>query len=1142
MISPKSITRKDAGDASVTKAIDSYYQEQKDDYYTRDNQPSQWYGSLAADIGLTGHVEKEQFTQMLEGKHNGEVLRNSTFKKKSANDRLGLDLTFNAPKSVSIQALVAGDTRLIEAHHKAVEKSLDMLEEHAQARRKVKGQSRVENTQKLAIAMFRHDTNRNEDPHLHTHSVLLNITKRKDGEYRALHNDKLVKKIPEASQAYQTNLAMECKKLGYDITINENGTFDLAHISREQIKSFSTRSVEIEKILSDKGLTRETATKEQKQMANFVTKQSKKFSDKKVVQNKWSQLAISLGIDKYLTPNQAIKETQYDRANRPVKYGRDGRHHDQRSVTDRHDKPNLAKSKSKQATKNNSLHHLPSSNVANNKNRNTLLLPNNEQFQLHDKRTNTVFGLRRNRLSNSNAATINQIDQQANKKVKQNKWSKLAATFGMGNYLPLNQPKEIEHQSDIKHQNEAPSLEDKKYETLQSHKHDQETLKDMMAYQAPTSELTEKWRDYASSVGMDLEPGKTFNTENKEFSGEKLITHVIEHLADKKVDITKAELTRETLIRGMGAISSDDVGKLIDSEIKKGSIVKAEPTYKLADDKSDDAAKNVFNWKKHMIEHQGLNEELAEKAVKLGIENGHFVPTEERYVTKQELESEKNILRIMEEGRGAKPAFYGDKEASKILDETTLNNGQKSAAHLLMTTKDRVVGIQGYAGTGKSYTLTQVLPLIEKKGGDVHVFAPYGAQVKSLQEDGLDAHTVAKFLNSETMQAEIKENSVIIVDEAGVIPNKDAEKLEQIVEAKNAKLVLIGDTQQTKAISSGKPFDLLQDNNMALATIDDIQRQKEETLKKAVYQAAMDEPKKSVKTLSKSIYEISGTQERLDLLVNQYMDYSTEEREKTLIVTGTNKDKDYINDKVRDELGIKGKGKQVEQLKRLDMSKAESKHARYYKVNSIVEIENQPKTKGLKKNQTYKVVGNDKHLLIVENNQGKHIKFNPSTEKVTAYESKKMEVSKGDKLRVSKGNKDLGTVTGDKLTVTGVTNNTITAVDKKSGNTVVLDAKKKNHIDHDYASTVHSSQGLTVNNVLINIDTKSRTTGKEVYYVAVSRARNNAMVVTDNINKLPGAIAKGATKNSAYQLTQKTKQLEPKTPHQKERKKEALQL
>ncbi len=1119
MISPKSITRKDANDAGVSKAIDSYYQEEKDDYYTRDKQPSEWYGELSSEFGLNGSVEKADFTELLEGKRKGEILRNNNFKRNNANDRLGLDLTFNAPKSVSIQALVAGDTRLIEAHNEAVKESLTMIEEHAQARKKVKGKSRIENTGKLAIAMFRHDTNRNNDPHLHTHSVVLNITKRKDEQYRALHNDKLVKAIPQASQAYQTNLAKRCKELGYDIKLNDNGTFDLAHISREQINEFSTRSKQIEKVLAERGLDRKTANREQKQMANFVTKQRKRLLPKNQVQEKWAITAKKIGLDKILSPNYLTKnkETKNERTIERKRTRSNGLNHqltnggyrgNQRSRGSRglHDgngsdgnskrtipdnsinQPNTSKYERRQTTKN-GLHKLSSSNVAILAKRAKVLLQNNKRFQLHGGRTNRNIRLRWN---HGSSGTSGKLDNK------------------------FKGQKEINVQKDIKHLNE------KKFSTIQSNKEKQpkqkkETLKDMMTYQPPTSELTKKWKRVAEDLRINLDPGKVSNEKNGEFSGEKLINHVIEHLSDKRVDMTREKIHRETLIKGMGEINNDEAKKLIDSKIKQGVIIKAEPLYKIADDKGESTAKTFSEWKKTLVKDIKLSEEDAKKQVRKGIKEGRLLPLEERYVTKKDLQQEKNILRIMEQGRGVKQSLYTNEEASSILDKTTLNNGQKSAASLIMTTKDRVVGIQGYAGVGKSYTLSQMLPEIEKAGATTHIFAPYGSQVKSLQKDGLEANTLAKLLNSQTMQEDIDHNSIIIVDEAGVIPNKDAEQLLTLAEQKNAKIVLIGDTEQTKAIASGKPFDLLQNNQMSIATIDDIQRQKNETLKKAVIESAMGDPKKSVKTLKKSIHQVKSTEDRLDILVDKFMSYDKKEREDTLVVTGTNADKDYINDQIRSKLGLKGKGYISEQLKRVDLSEAETKHARYYKAGMQIESQKKPNSKEIKQGQLYTVKGNERHTLIVEDSTGKEIRINPTKEKLAVYQTKEIEISKGDKLRISKGDKSLGTVTGDKLEVESVNSKKILAKNK-DGEVFSFNTKDKHHLDHDYSSTVHSSQGLTVSNVLINIDTKSRTTSKEVYYVAISRAKNQAFVVTDNTKSLPRAISRGAEKHSAYQL------------------------
>lgn len=1179
MISPKSITRKDASDGKVTKAIDSYYQEEKDDYYTREKQPSEWYGALAADLELNGSVEKTDFTQMLDGHHKDKVLRDSSSKKKSANDRLGMDLTFNAPKSVSIQALVAGDSRLIEAHHEAVKESLAMIEGNAQARKKVAGKTRVENTNNIAVAMFRHDTNRNNDPHLHTHSVVLNITKRGDGAYRALHNDELVKKIPEASQAYQTNLAKKCKELGYDVRLNDNGTFDLAHISREQITQFSTRSKQIEEALAKRGLTRESASKEERQMANFTTKQHKRKIDKNWIQDKWVQAARRMGIENALLPSHALNTQSKEKENGSEKEqienqlndksNRRGAKRDDRDRADNtrsreadrdraddqggsatrtnsaanksNDSDSYAKSytsrsgRSEDAT-DDRLHELHGSNVASATERSKMLLQNNEQLQLHHGKTNTTRRMRWSRDSSSPSRGL----------------SGLKAKFGFETKQSPQPLDNAQHQSDTKILDDQQLEDENQYDTLQanSSKDTKESLKDMLEYEAPTTELTQRWRNVAENLKLDLEPGKTVNEPNREFSGQKLMSHVIEHLADKKVNMTRPEIVRETLIRGIGEVDHQSANRLLDEFVEQGKIIKAEQLYKTSEDKTTETAKTIDQWKKSLIKNNNFSEEGAIEAIKSDIKQGALLPLEDRYVTKEDLASERTILKIMEDGRNSQKSYMAADTANEILDKTTLNEGQKSAAKLILTTEDRVVGIQGYAGVGKSYTLSQTLPQVEAMGSNVHVFAPYGAQVKSLKEDGHDAHTLAKLLNSQSMQDAINENDLIIVDEAGVIPNKDAEKLLKIAEQRNARVVLLGDIQQTKAINAGKPFDLLQDNKMGLAVIDEIQRQKNETLKKAVVQAAKDQPKQSIQTLSKSksVYEIKNKEARLDMLVTRYMNYSNEERDETLIVTGTNKDKDYINDHVREAMGVKNAGHETEQLKRVDMSKSEMKHARYYKEGSLVEVQTKPHNSDLKKGEIYKVVGSEKQILIVENKQGEQIKFSPIRERLSVYESKKMEVSKGDKLRVTKGDSEKSTTTGDKLIVETVAKSHFTARDVKTNDVHIFDTKGKNHLDHDYCSTIHGSQGLTVNNVLVNIDTNSRTTTKEVYYVAVSRAKKEAIVVTDSISKLPNSIAKEAEKYSAHQMVGNEKNNIPSTDIDKnkernlEKQKEELEL
>src|SRR5437879_524643 len=105
-----------------------YYE--KDDYYTKDKEraPSAWWGSGADTLGLAGPVDRRVFTRLLDGElPDGTALPRRPDQKR----RPGFDLTFSAPKSVSLAALVQNDERVVDAHTRAVRATLSYLEEHA---------------------------------------------------------------------------------------------------------------------------------------------------------------------------------------------------------------------------------------------------------------------------------------------------------------------------------------------------------------------------------------------------------------------------------------------------------------------------------------------------------------------------------------------------------------------------------------------------------------------------------------------------------------------------------------------------------------------------------------------------------------------------------------------------------------------------------------------------------------------------------------------------------------------------------------------------------------------------------------------------------------------------------------------------
>ena len=157
--------------------------------------------------------------------------------------RAGIDMTFSAPKSVSILSEVCDDERVREAHEKAVETTLRHIEEHySQARQMEKGETARVNTRNLVIATFEHDTSRELDPQLHTHAVIMNMTQREDGEWRALSNEELYGQKMYFGQYYRNELAANLKERGFEIESDRRGLFEVRGVDKDLREHFSRRS------------------------------------------------------------------------------------------------------------------------------------------------------------------------------------------------------------------------------------------------------------------------------------------------------------------------------------------------------------------------------------------------------------------------------------------------------------------------------------------------------------------------------------------------------------------------------------------------------------------------------------------------------------------------------------------------------------------------------------------------------------------------------------------------------------------------------------------------------------------------------------------------------------------------------------
>lgn len=272
----------------------SYYE--ADDYYADGGlSPSEWQGESAKDLGLAGEVERDAFRDMLDGKlPDGQQL--GTTRDGKLEHSPGWDVTMSAPKSVSIMAEVAGDRRLIGAHDRAVKSALAFAERHAAATR-IREDGKVERHQtgNLVVASFRHDTSRAQDPQLHTHNVIMNMTRDASGNWRSLEPRALYQLQKAIGAVYRQELAIGVRGLGYEIQPGKDSLFEIKGVSPDVIRAFSERAAQVEARLAERGQTRATASAEEKQIAALDTRQAKKSVNRAELVKDWRANAGAAG-------------------------------------------------------------------------------------------------------------------------------------------------------------------------------------------------------------------------------------------------------------------------------------------------------------------------------------------------------------------------------------------------------------------------------------------------------------------------------------------------------------------------------------------------------------------------------------------------------------------------------------------------------------------------------------------------------------------------------------------------------------------------------------------------------------------------------------------------------------------------------
>src|SRR5579863_7761245 len=527
------------------------------------------------------------------------------------------------------------------------------------------------------------------------------------------------------------------------------------------------------------------------------------------------------------------------------------------------------------------------------------------------------------------------------------------------------------------------------------------------------------------------------------------------------------------------------------------------------------------------------------------IEAGEFrevshVGASRQYTTAAMVRMEREIVGRMQEGnrRDYSDPMLVSPHVRIATEERhpELNASQHQAVDEIFLSREKVVGLDGIAGAGKTTTLSVIREGAEAEGYRVEGFAPTSRAAQQLGEAGMETSTLQKHL-VRGQHPDTGAKRLYVLDESSLASTRQVHEFLNRLHP-NDRVLLVGDRRQHEAVEAGRPFAQLQDAGMKTVKLEEIVRQIDPELKEVVEQVARGEVREAIQNLDLQgrVHEIKDHDDRIAAIAKDY----AKSPENTLVISPDNRSRMEINERVHSELQRIGLVSNEEHrirtlVPRQDLTGADRTWAERYEVGDVLRYSRASKETGIGKGAYARVKSIDapKNRLIVELQDGTQPTYDPRRQQgVSVFREEMRCFSVGDRIQFTAPANNLRVANRELGIIESIDGHERLRLNMDGGRALELDPRQNLHLDHGYAMTSHSSQGQTADRVLIHVDTElgaKDLLNSRMAYVAVSRGRYDAQIYTNNARAIGQELSRDVSHSPAIQQEPGTHKIEPQT-------------